>query len=226
MTFRQHAHRLAPLVGAVTLALAVSGCSTKMERADVVVHSAPTNDGAGWTYRDKPHEAEAILVGNRGEYDVSADAALLSTIWAPLKAQVSVESDIASSFVLIKLDDAGTKRLNPVKGGPFSWSLGALQEAVTASLGVIGEGQSPRYSVHLVALADDIRPLWSDELVAQVRLRRLSSMIVESGVDSRLVSGQVWEKRIEPTWKLALVLRPFRYGNERTSTALMAAGAF
>lgn len=214
------------IAGALLLSLAVTGCTTQLERAPVTLHSASTSEGVAWTYRGEPFAVEGILVGSQGEYHLPGDAAHLRSLWSDLGASVTLQNDNVSPYILIRLGDRGTGRLNPLRGGPVSWGLQELQDTVAASLGVLGQGTEPRYSMHLVTLEDDMRPLWSDEVVAQVRLRRLSSAFIEAGIDPRVISGQVWDKREIPEWKLALVLRPFRYGHEQTSTALVVPGSF
>lgn len=218
--------RVIPLAQGVVLAVALAGCSTQVERPPVDVHAAATSDGVGWTYRAKPFEAEGILTGEKGDFDIQGDARLLSRIWKPVRGVVSVQEDNVSRYILIRLNDAATGKHNPLRGGPFSWGLHGLQERVIESLSVIGEGSDARYSVHLVTLEDDARATWDSAVVAQVRLRRLASVMIEAGVDPRLISGQTWERRENSPWKLALVLRPYRYGQEQTSSVLIAPGSF
>lgn len=222
----QEKRRKGFLIAALALTLGLTGCASRLERAPVEAHAVQGGGGISWAYRAAPFTTEGILAGSKGDYHLKGDAALLSGIWRDLGGGATVREDNVSPYLLIRLADTGTGRMNPLRGGPLSWDLQALQEAITASLRVLGEGTGPRYSIHLVALADDMRPLWSDGAVAQVRLRRLASVFIDSGVDPRVVSGQVWGKREAPEWKLAIVLRPFRYGAEQTSTGLVAPGSF
>lgn len=222
---RQAFRRLVALSGCVAVAGVLAGCSIQMERAPVDLHVEPTTEGVGWSYRAKAYETEGILAGEKSDYSIRGDAAKLASTWGEHYGRVTVQRDSASPFILIKLSDLGTRRKNPLHGGPFSWDLYTLQEMVMGSLPVIGSDE-PRYSVHLVALADDQRSRLNHDEVAQVRLRRLASVLVEAGVDPRMVTGQVWEGRDATTWKLALALRPYRYGEELTSGALIAPESF
>lgn len=211
--------------GAVLLAGTLAGCAVEMERAPVDLHVAPTTEGVGWSYRAKSYETEGILVGEKSSFSIRGDAKRLQGIWKESYGRVSVQRDSVSRFILIRLSDLGTGRKNLMHGGFLSWDLHTLQEMVVNSLPVIG-GDTPRYSVHLVAVGDDQRPHLSNEAMAQVRLRRLASVMVEAGIDPRMVTGQTWERRKQPQWKLALALRPYRYGEEFTSATLIAPDSF
>lgn len=223
---RHTGRSLAPLTGALMVASFLGGCASQLERAPVELHAAPTTKGVGWSYRAPAYEIEEILTGERREFDVDGDAARLAEVWRPLHGRVSVQKDSTSDYILVKLGNKATGHRNPIRGGFHSWGLHVLQEKILEGMSVVGRGGDQRYSVHLVALGDDGRPTLEEEAVAQVRLRRLASLVVEAGADPRLVTGQTWAPREETPWLLALVLRPYRYGDEKTSGALVAPGSF
>lgn len=204
----------------------LGGCATGTEQVPVQVHAAPTSEGTGWSYRARDVRAEKILIGDTGAFDLYADRDLLAKAWSPLRADVTVKNHATSGYLLIRLNDYGTGRLNPLRGGPFSWELHRIEDAIHQTLPIIGDSNHPRYSVHLMAVEDDRRLVWESDAVAQVRLRRLASMLVTNGIDPRLITGQVWDQREEPEWKLAIVLRPYVYGDEAMARQLLAPGSF
>lgn len=215
---------LLAVAGGVSL---LSGCASNMEQVPVDLHVVPTTVGVGWAYRAERDQAEEIIPGQKGDFTLEGDSGKLAPIWRRHGARVSVDSDSVSKMILIKMDDEGTQRRNPIKGGPMSWDLYTLKDMVVDSLPVLTDSEgAPRYSIHLVALADDPRPHLSGEDIAQIRLRRLASVLMDTGLDARLITGQTWGARPEPSWKLAIVLRPYRFGNERISGALASPEQF
>jgi hypothetical protein len=209
----------------LALIISLSACAAKMEPESVEplnVHAVPTTQGTGWVYRqDYRAGPEHILRGVEG-VEVQRDVALIKQAWETLTPLVTVGQDSASPYILIKLGDLGTGRKNILRGGPLSWDMQSLTNAMKRSLPTIGVMQ-PRYSVHLVTVGDDARINLSDDVVAQIRLRRFAGQFMEAGVDPRLISAQVLPNReAPPSWKLAIVLRPYAYGQESTSHRLVA----
>lgn len=209
----------------LALALAcslVSGCASSLDPDGVGVYTAHTQTGVGWVYRANERTPERIIVGHKLSHDLSSDAAALDRIWQPLDGHVQIDSDSASQFIVIQLDDRGTGRLNPFRGGFRSWGMAQIRDHLKKTFKLTGAGADPLYSIHLVAIEDEIRPLAMDKSeVAQVRVRRLAKILMEDGIDPRLITAQVIPARLDISWKLAIVLRPGYAGSEDNAAALL-----
>lgn len=206
------------------LALVLAGCSApQMERQHVALHVAPTSSGVGWIYRSAAGVEPILSPGKTqgGSAALHASASHLMRVWHEHSPGIEYRKDAAGPYALLTFHDAGTRRLNPLKGGLLSWDIADMANEVRQTTHHL-QSRSASYSLHLLARADDPRISLSQEDVAQVRLRRLADAFLEYGHDPRLLTGQVLPKGHQGAWKLAIAIRPYVYGHENQSHSLIA----
>jgi hypothetical protein len=130
-------------------------------------------------------------------------------------------SDNTSDYALLAFTDIGTQRMNPIKGGVYAWDIAGMAAEIRKTVETLNP-DTPKYSVHLLATADDQRPQASPSAVAQVRLRRVADAFMQYGYDPRLITGQVIQPNTKIRWKFAIALRPYQYGEEANSHQLIS----
>jgi len=204
----------------LSLLLTMSGCAYKMEQRPIDVYPVATTIGTGWHYRGP--ERETIQTGQAETSNtLRSDAAFVQRQWIGKQPRLMFGEDGAGEYALLAFDDQGTGRMNPLRGGIYSWDVAGMKTHIKQTMRVLNS-ETPKYSLHLLATEDDARPGMSAAVVAQIRLRRIADAFMDEGLDPRLITGQVLPVNNATNWTFAIALRPYIYGSEQSSHQLIA----
>jgi|AXCI01.1.fsa_nt_gi hypothetical protein len=215
------------LVGACLVAL--SGCGQRqIEPSGIHIHADYSASGAAWRYREK-RDAEKIITGAEGA-TLEGSLRTYQDIWRGLPgrgARIRLHEDNVSKVLVITLDRSALAKDNPLRGGINNWWYKELYPRLLATAESAQGGRTGNYklSIHLASRTTERSLLYDAVSEAQLKLRHLSSWLMEDGFDPRMLTGQVIESEghNRSAWELAIVIRPFSYGNEKSAETILPA---